>query len=72
MVAQLWRRESLPSRERELKQAQRTALPSSSVSLPSRERELKLQQSILEYITNLSLPSRERELKRCVVALLLA
>ena len=54
---------SLPSRERELKQAEMYKAQISQLSLPSRERELKLESLLVSGLLTMSLPSRERELK---------
>ena len=60
----LCHRESLPSRERELKQTIESELKPVLQSLPSRERELKLPPFDTIVIQGTSLPSRERELKQ--------
>ena len=55
--------QSLPSRERELKQQDRLAGAAFNRSLPSRERELKHYAYCRPTHQQKSLPSRERELK---------
>ena len=56
-------KQSLPSRERELKLLAGQVSVSGGKSLPSRERELKLESTISLRLKVWSLPSRERELK---------
>ena len=55
--------QSLPSRERELKQVLQTRVRFRWESLPSRERELKPETEYNADGVDPSLPSRERELK---------
>ncbi len=61
-------RQSLPSRERELKPTPLLARPLPMKSLPSRERELKLGVFLDFIVSRMSLPSRERELKQTAQA----